>query len=165
MHWLPVAAALFLESIARPLLIVHALAAVVFCGVMTHECLCLVAYLRGKLVRYALENTYRTVAFWSCLVTWTTGALVYVTYRVRVRAEVWDRSPETQFLSGLFDVKENWATIVLAMVTGLYIMGRRIDLRTDHGPGKIYAVLGLGGFALTWAMVVIGLYLVIRGSV
>ncbi len=165
MHHLPLLAALFLESVARPLLIVHVIAAAVFCGVMTHECLCLVAHLRGRLVLYALEKTYSAVAFWACLVTWISGALVYVTFRVRVRAEIWDKSPETKVLSALFEVKESGATILLAIVTVLYFLSRRIDLQDARGSGKVYVVLGLYGFALVWALVLPGLYLVIREGV
>ncbi|HEX9102602.1 MAG TPA: hypothetical protein VF997_10375, partial [Polyangia bacterium] len=60
---------LFLESLARPLLIVHAIAAAVLVGATTHHLLWSRHYLFGRFNRYKAERTFAWVGAAAFLTT------------------------------------------------------------------------------------------------
>lgn len=67
----------FLESYYTVLLLVHLIATFVLVGSMSHNLVCVLDYLRGRFGRQALEKKYARTFFWSYLVVYVIGALIY----------------------------------------------------------------------------------------
>src|SRR5579872_4490896 len=81
---------LFLESLARPLLLVHAVSAAVLVGVTTHHLLWARHYARKNFGRIRQERLFALVAAVAFVFTFLLGNVLYPTYKVRVRAEYFD---------------------------------------------------------------------------
>lgn len=81
---------LFLEEWARPLLLVHGVAAAVLVGASTHHLIWCRHYLRGRFQRARQERRFALVSACAFVVTFVLGNLLYPTYKVRVRAEYLD---------------------------------------------------------------------------
>ena len=112
---------IFLEPYARFFVLLHALGAIALVGALTHGSVFL--HLSQKRAREG--NLKRAARFWPILWTallWTlaTGSLAYPTYRIRTRAD---------YLEGrfplpvqLFDLKENYAAVVLALLCACWVL-------------------------------------------
>ncbi len=61
------------------------------------------------------------------LATFTLGTLIYPTFRVRVRAELLDKT--YPWATGLFEIKEHAASIVLIPVLAIFLLSRTLDLK------------------------------------
>jgi cytochrome bd-type quinol oxidase subunit 2 len=83
-------------------------------------------------------------------VTFACGAIIYPTFRVRVRAEFMDHT--MPWVTGLFEIKEHAASIMLFPVLGIFILSRVVDLREK--PDRVYASLFIGLIALVLTVVV-----------
>jgi hypothetical protein len=83
---------LFLEGWARPLLVVHAIAAAVLVGASTHHLVWCRGYLRKRFPAATVraEQRFARIAAIAYVVTFLVGNLLYPTYKVRVRAEYLD---------------------------------------------------------------------------
>ena len=103
----------FLEDFYEFLLIVHLFATFVLVGAMTHNLLIVAGYLRGKFGRQKLEWLYVRVSLWAYIITYVVGALIYPAYRVHIRNYF---DPELPWATGLFEVKEHWGAVALAML-------------------------------------------------
>lgn len=174
---------IFLEGVARPLLLVHTVAAGVLLGSATHHVIGCRHYLRGRFPRVALEKTWAHVAAIAYLVTFAIGLCQYPTYKVRVRAEYFDapvtveaelalrREAATQagspaparrerdlgWVARLFDIKEHWAALGAAAALALLVMARRAHPSVE--PGYAAAYLGLSAFlcSAAWMSALTGL--------
>jgi hypothetical protein len=126
------------ESHARLLHFLHLVAGVVTLASCVHLGWRL---LRGRdNVRVRLHA--RTL-FFAFLSTYSLGALIYPTFRVRVRADLLDKS--YPWASGLFEIKEHAATLALLPVVAIFALTR------NPAPGeRRYELLlrGLVGFVL-----------------
>ena len=112
----------FLESIANFLLFLHLCATIVLAGSMGHNLVLVVRYCRGNFTKQKVEKLYVRIAFWAYCVTFLLGALVYPTFRIRVRAEYLDEMRPA--VTGLFEVKEHWASIGLALILAYYVLSK-----------------------------------------
>jgi hypothetical protein len=81
---------LFLESLARPLLVCHGIAAAVLVGASTHHLLWCRHYLWGRYGRIKAERRFASIATSAFVTTFVLGNFLYPTYKVRVRAEYFD---------------------------------------------------------------------------
>ncbi|MFN7952602.1 MAG: hypothetical protein U0610_12835 [bacterium] len=148
----------WLESAAPALLVAHALAAIALLGSTTHDAILVIGYLRGRFGRAGLEKLYVRIQLIAYLATFLLGAVVYPAYRIYVRAAVFDRW--APWASNLFDIKENFAALGLAVTLAYAWLRQRFDPRVDVAWRPLYAVLGLTVAALVWFQTVSGLVLV-----
>jgi hypothetical protein len=176
---------LFLESFARPLLIVHAIFAAVLVGSTTHHLLWSRHYLRGRFHTYNGERTFAWVQASAFLATFLVGNLLYPTYKVRVRAEYLDNpmavaaesklrleqrqatrvavdapvahGPLLSPIARLFDIKENWVALGCAASVVLLVLSRRAHPK-EH-PRVLWLYLGLSAVACgtAWFGAIVGL--------
>lgn len=154
---------IFFESLSRVGLLLHLVTSVVLLGSLTHALLIQRHYLRGDFTHRTLERTYVRVACWAYAVTFCLGAIIYPTFRVRVRAEYFE--PELTWATGLFEAKEHWAAIGLALAFALHYLRRRVEPE-DLGVAVIpYAIL-IGAWALIcWYQAFAGAYLTMLRSI
>src|SRR5579871_3575127 len=143
---------LFLEAYARPILIVHAIAAAVLVGASTHHLLWARHYLRDRWTTYKGERTFAAVVASAFTITFVVGNLLYPTYKVRVRAEYFDAptviadelklrasahaathvaergapmaGATLQSIARLFDIKEHWVALGCAAALLLFALSR-----------------------------------------
>ena len=149
----PPEAQTFLYAARKLLLLLHLAGAVVLIGASTHLALRMPAMLRGR-GRPALERTYGRVVTAAYLATYVLGALVYPTYRYHVRALYFDR--HHPWLSNLFDVKENLATIALPLALALGALGGRLADEADRRHRPIYASMAAFVALVVWFDVLSG---------
>ncbi len=154
---------IFLYAWAKPLLILHTLLAVLLLGSMTHNVLIVVPYLWGKFRKTKLEKLYVKVGFVSYLLTFILGALAYPNYRYNVRALHFDK--ELHWASNLFDVKEHWAGIGLALFVAFLLLSRVIEPKSDRQMLGIYVFLSVSLAVIIWFNVISGLLLVSYRSI
>lgn len=110
----------FLETLYLPLLIAHLILTFLLVGSMTHNLLCVKDYVRGKFGRERLELLYLKVSFWSYLAVYALGALIYPAYRIYIRRDYFD--PHLPWATGLFEVKEHWGAVGLALFFAYYLL-------------------------------------------
>jgi hypothetical protein len=177
---------LFLEGVARPLLIVHAISAAVLVASTTHHLVWCRGYLRGSFKQYAGERRFALIACCAFLITFVLGNFLYPTYKVRVRAEYFDNPPAIadeiklraaqRQLVGLkaaapiaspapglsavaraFDIKEHWAALGAIASLALLALSRRAHPK-DH-PRVLVLYLGLAMLvcATAWFGAIVGL--------
>ena len=152
----------FLFGARRVLLVLHAGAAIVLIGAATHHALQMRHYLRGHFQRVALEKTYAKVVSVAYVITFVLGAMVYPSYRVQVRGLYLDRYAPAY--SGLFDMKEVYASLTLTVAVGLGALA--FTLRPAESPAlaRVYALMSLLVCAVVWFDVIAGLLITsVRG--
>lgn len=147
----------FLQAWGKLLLILHALCGILLLGSMTHNVLLVVPYLWGRYKRIPLEKLYVKVAFVAYLLTFGLGALTYPNYRYHVRALHFDK--ELPWGSNLFDIKEHWAGVGLAVFVAFLILSRIIDPKKDKDMLGIYAFCSVVLALIVWFNVISGLLL------
>jgi hypothetical protein len=176
---------LFLESVARPLLVSHAVAAAVLVASTTHHLVWCRGYLRGEYGRHKGERRFALIAATAFFATFVVGNCLYPTYKVRVRAEYFDNpsaiaeearlraeqhkaiglAPEAPAgvagglspIARLFDIKEHWVALGCAASLLLLLLSRRAHPK-DH-PRVLVLYLGLSLIACStaWFGAIIGL--------
>lgn len=135
------------ESVARPLLFLHLIAAACAAGAAVHLAIRVWGYLRGRVIKIPHEKLYAhllLVSYGSC---YALGAVVYPTFRIRVRAEYFDRL--LPWATGLFEIKEHFATIGLTAVVGAWLLARHLPHPAERAARRwlpLYA--GLVGLVL-----------------
>ena len=150
---------LLFESLARPLLLLHATLGFTSVGATTH--LAVYSWLAARGHRHsAALRRFGWLAPAAVITQVLVGLVLYPTYRVRVRALHLDR--EAPVVAQLFDFKEHLAALSVALVLGAALVAR---LRPDEGAGehgaqvaKATAALSITGAALVWTVALIGLY-------
>jgi hypothetical protein len=156
----------FLEDFYEFLLLVHLFATFVLVGGMTHNLLIVVNYLRGKFGRQRLEWLYVRVSLWAYVIVYVIGALIYPAYRVYIRHDYFDH-PDQQLLwaTGLFEVKEHWGAVGLAMVFVYYFVRKNFQPTAERDKLFLYVPLCFLLNIILWYKVVIGCYLtLLKGS-
>lgn len=144
------------EAFKRPLLIVHALVAMSLLGASTHQGLIAIGYLRGRFARAALEKVYLRLLVFLYPATFLLGSALYPTYRVQVRRDVLDLS--APFVSNLFDIKENLATLGAFSLLYLFLSRKKFTPTIDGWHTKLYAYHVITLTLFIWGMCVLGLY-------
>jgi hypothetical protein len=179
----PAAGTVVFESVARPLLLVHAVVGFTAVGTSTHfAAYAVIAALRGSAA--AQLRRFATLAPAALAAQALLGYALYPTYRVRVRLADLDRSAPA--VAQLFDLKEHLAALALALVAAAALAvragasapaGARTSAQGAFGgmstpPGgkgslrnRAVAALATSGAALVWAAAIIGLYVTARHPV
>jgi len=123
------------ESIARLLLFVHFIAAVCVAALVVHLAVRVFGYVGGRVVKVAQEKLYATLLLIFYVVNFIVAAMLYPTFRVRVRHEHFDR--DLRWATGLFEVKEHFAAIGLVLVIGLWLLSRATGRLADAPQRRI----------------------------
>ena len=176
---------IFLESLARPLLLCHAIAAAVLVGATTHHLLWCRHYLWGSYARAKAERRFSTICTVMFVTTFIAGNLLYPTYKVRVRAEFFDNatavSEEVKLriaqhalvgmppppaptvvaslspIARLFDIKENWVALGCAASVALWILSRKLHPKDEPRVLPLYVGLSMVQCGTAWLGAVVGL--------
>lgn len=154
----------FLEDLFTPLLLLHLLATFVLVGAMTHHLFRIIGYARGDFTKQKLELRFLNVSFWSYLIVYGIGMLIYPAFRIYMRQQYFD--PELPWATGLFEVKEHWGAIGLALLFCLRLL--RKSFAPDKEKEKLYLYIPLC-FVLNlilWYKVIVGCVLsMLKGSI
>lgn len=148
------------ERWVRGLLVLHALAAAALVGAATHQLLWCRGYLHGHYDASERERGMARLSAALYLFTFLLGAVLYPTYKVRVRA-VWFDAPlpavDLGWVGRLFDIKEHWAALGAAAALGLVWLGRFAHPARWPASARLYVGLSLVVCTTTWAGAIIGL--------
>jgi hypothetical protein len=176
---------LFLEGLARPLLVCHAISAAVLVGAATHQLLWCRHYLYGRYDRMQAERRFAAISTAAFVCTFIIGNLVYPTYKVRVRAEYFDNpsaiAAEVKLrdagahdigvataplpatvrslspVAHVFDIKEHWVALGCAASIVLFILSRKAHPRYQRGVLPLYLGLTAIQCGAAWLGAVVGL--------
>lgn len=114
------------ESASKWLLFFHFLTAVIAGGCAGHLGWQLYAYVSGKRDDLSLASLHAMITSVSYTMCFVLGMLIYPVFRVKVRYEYFDRA--LPWATGLFEIKEHFASIGLAVILGLtWLMWRMPD--------------------------------------
>lgn len=150
-----------LATIARPLILVHSVCAIVLVGASSQHALVALGYGRGRYKVHVGRVVAAAVAG-AYVLTMTLGALVYPTYRYYVRGLFLDR--HAPWASNLFSIKENLATIGLPLALGAFVLSRVLDPERDRVMLPGYIGLVLLQTAIVWFNLLAGLWVtLLRG--
>ena len=153
----------FLEGAYSFLLLLHLFVTFVLVGSMTHGLFVVIDYLRGKYNRRKLEWLYVRVGLWSYVIVYIFGALIYPAFRIHIRYEYFD--PQLPWATGLFEVKEHWGAVGLAMFFVLYYLRKNLRPAEDKDKLWLYVPLCFLLNVIVWYKVVVGCYLtLLKGS-
>lgn len=152
----------FLENYYEILILAHLFLTFVLVGSLTHNLLVVAGYLRGKFGRMKLELKYAKYSFWSYLIIYIVGALAYPAFRVYIRGHF---DPNLPWATGLFEVKEHWGSIGLALLSFYYLLRKNFKPNEEKEKLLLYAGLCLLINIIVWYKVVVGCYLsLLKGS-
>jgi len=161
--------AIFLEPLARTLLLVHAIVGFTTVFSCTHHAVYAWLSLRGpKRVPQLLR--FGWIAPLAVGAQLLLGLVLYPTYRVRVRGAHFDHE-NLNWLSQLFDFKEHSAALALPLVLAAALIGRALakesspDADAQKKIARAVAALSTTAAALVWAAALIGLYITARHPV
>ena len=118
---------------------------------------------RGDFRKKKLERRHAKFSFWAYVATFSVGALVYPTFRVRVRYEYFDEN--LPWATGLFEVREHWAAIGLALFIVFYYLRKTFDLETEREKLFLYTALCYVLNIIVWYCTTVGYYLTTLKSV
>lgn len=147
----------FLENYYKILLLIHLFATFVLVGSMTHNLLIVVGYLRGKFGRQKLEQRYTRVSLWAYTIVYVIGALIYPAYGAHIRHIYFD--PELPWATGLFEVKEHWGAIGLAMIFIYYFLRKTFQPAEEKDKLFLYVPLCFILNIILWYKVISSCYL------
>ncbi len=153
---------LFLSSLARLLVVLHAAAAIVLVGAATHHALLAVGYLRG-VFKVRLARIYAATVAAAWLITFALGLLSYPTFRIAARAAYLDRYEP--WASRLFELKEHSAALGIPLVLGTLALSRTLDPKQDRVLARAYAAIVLLVAAIVWFDVFSGLAITVAKGV
>ena len=162
------------ESVARFLVIAHAVVAGALVALTTHH---LVWIIRSRGARRRGEPRFALLASGFICLAFLLGCLVYPTYRVRVRAEYFDAptaraaqlalsaeahhlpptSPALDKVAHVFDMKEHAIALGLLCSLVLLWLSRRSD-PSQTETRRLYLGLAYGACGSTWFAALVGLY-------
>ena len=128
-------AAIVFESIARPLLFLHLIAAACATGAAIHLAIRVWGYLRGRVMKVGHEKLYARLLGIFYAISFLLGAAIYPAFRVNVRAEYFD--PHLPWATALFEIKEHLATLGLAATAGIVLLSIAIDRPLTRAPRRL----------------------------
>jgi hypothetical protein len=147
----------FLENFYSFLLLAHLFATFVLVGSMTHNLLIVVGYVPGKFGRQKLEWLYVKVSLWAYTIVYVIGVLIYPAYGARIRHPYFDQ--QIPWASGLFEVKEHWGAVGLAMFFAFYFLRKSSRPAEEKHKLFLYVPFCLLLNIILWYKVIIGCYL------
>ncbi len=153
----------FLENFYGLLLLAHLFATFVLVGSMTHNLLIVIGYVRGKCGRQKLELLYVKVSFWAYIIAYVLGVLIYPAFGVYIRGAYFD--PQIPWATGLFEVKEHWGALGLALFFVYYFLRKSFQPAEEKDKLFLYVPLCLLLNIILWYKVIISCYLtLLKGS-
>lgn len=147
----------FLENQGKLFLIIHALFAILLLGSMTHHVLIATRYFWGNFKKIRLEKLYVKVAFVSYVITFALGSIIYPSYRYHVRDQYFDI--HAPWASNLFDIKEHWSAIGLAIFIIFFLMSLKIEPKKDKAYLFTYVFFSIVLAIIVWFSLISGLIL------
>jgi hypothetical protein len=136
----------------RILLVLHAISAAVLVASATHH---LIWSLRR---RFTLDRLFAATAAVAYASTFALGLVMYPTYKVRVRIEYFDQPASgLMWVSRLFDIKEMWMLVGVAIAGALVYLSRRAHPQDDARTMPLYLGLSALLFVSVWGAAVMGL--------
>jgi len=147
----------FLENFYKILLLAHLFATFVLVGSMTHNLLIVVRYLGGEFGRQKLEWLYVKVSLWAYTIVYIIGVLIYPAYGARIRHPYFDQ--QMPWATGLFEVKEHWGAVGLAMFFAFYFLRKSFQPAEEKHKLFLYVPFCLLLNVILWYKVIIGCYL------
>lgn len=153
---------IFLQGVARLLVVLHAAGAIVLIGSATHHAIITYGYLRGRALT-RLGRIYAATSATAYVLTFVLGAISYPTYRYYTRALYFDL--HARWATILFDVKEHFASLGLPLVLGALWLSRGLDPKQDRAVLPVYAVLVFTTAAIVWFNVFSGFVVVLEKGV
>jgi hypothetical protein len=145
---------LFLAELARAVVVLHAIAAMVLVGAATHHAIVAVGYLRGG-YRVRLARVYAATVAVAWLVTFALGLVAYPTFRYEVRALVLDR--DAPWATSLFELKEHLAAVGVPLALGVFAVSRVLDPKSDRAIARVYVAMTIVAAAILWFDTISGL--------
>ncbi|HEX4386889.1 MAG TPA: hypothetical protein VH083_28235 [Myxococcales bacterium] len=149
------------ESVARPMLVVHAVVGFTAVFSTTHHAAYAVLSALGRQNQRALRR-FGWIAPSSLITQLLLGFALYPTYRIRVRALDFDRN--APFFSQLFDFKEHLAALSLMLVLAAALAARIKESPSQETRWSIAALSSVGAL-FVWTTAVIGLVVTARHPV
>jgi len=128
------------EPFARLLHFLHWLGGIATVGTCTHLLVRLAYRSRHGKPSTARVRLHSLILLIAYLSTWILGTLIYPTFRIRVRADLLDKT--YPWATGLFEIKEHAATLILIPVIAIYAMGRKLDF--GNAQDRRYSSLFVG---------------------
>ncbi len=147
----------FLENLFQLILMLHFLLTFLLVGSMSHHLVCLAGFMRGRFALLKQEKLVLSVSFWSYLAIYIFGCLIYPAFRVYMRYEYFDKA--LPWATGLFEVKEHWASHGLAILAVCYMLRKNFDPAEDKQKLWLYIPLCLIANIILWYMIITGAYL------
>ncbi len=147
----------FLESYYEILLLAHLFATFVLVGSMTHNLLIVIGYVRGRFGRQKLEWLYVKVSLWAYIIVYVLGVLIYPAYGAYIRHPYFDQ--QMPWATGLFEVKEHWGAVGLAMFFAFYFLRKSFQPVEEKDKLFLYVPICLLLNVILWYKVIIGCYL------
>ena len=139
-------AATFLHDFARPLFLLHTVAAVALAGLCLHVLLTARPIVFGHPGRTALVRRFVGWALVATFAALALGLLLYPEYKANVRVLFFDRHAPA--VGRVFDIKEYFAIFSLPLSVFLFLA------RKEFGPDATRTLrLGYGGVLLLWVLV------------
>ena len=147
----------FMEDFYEIILLVHLFATFVLAGSMTHNLLCVIDYVRGRFGRQRRELLYVKVSFWAYVIIYVLGSLIYPAFRVYIREEHFDT--QMPWATGLFEVKEHWAAIGLALFVVYYLLRKSFRPDTEREKLFLYVPICFLLNVILWYILIVSCYL------
>jgi hypothetical protein len=138
---------IFLAELGKRLVVLHALAAMVLLGAVSHQVVVAAAALRGKL-NPRLVRVYGAIGVVAGVITIALGAVTYPSYRYYVRGLYLDHCDVSA--SKLFDIKEDLAVFALLLAGVVWLVGRELERRSPRACFELYAGAALALACLVW---------------
>jgi len=151
------------SMLGKLLLFFHLVGAFVLVGSLTHNLVIVVNYLKNKFEKTQRAHLYTKIALITYAFEFVIGALIYPSFRVHVRAEYFDL--QLPWATGLFEVKEHWAAIGLALMIVYHYVGKNIDFSEVKKMTLPYLILGIILFLTIWYLIGAGFYLTTLKSI
>lgn len=121
------------EFIAKPLLFLHLIAATCAIAACIHLSLRAIRLVRNGAHKPQVQ-THAAVLLTSYSIVLVLGAMLYPTYRVRVREDFLEKN--FPLLHAMFEIKEHFATTGLVAAVGVFLIVRHADWR--NAPHRRY---------------------------
>ncbi len=153
---------IFAHSIAKPLVLVHALAGFIAAATAIH----LAVYATNALMRGSFGSRGRTyavvmaAAFAACVAT---GLLAYPNFRVNVRGLFLDRFAPA--MTAVFEIKEHLGALVIPFVALAVAMERAARAERSPSSGRLFVAAAWIAAATLAGCVVMGLLVTMERGV
>jgi len=113
------------EPYSKLILFFHLLSAIVATASAIHLAMRFTMALRGRKGLFRIKKVHAQILAVSYTFSFVLGAMLYPTFRVRVRHEYFD--VDLPWATALFEVKEHYAALALLPVLALYVISSKLD--------------------------------------